>query len=413
MLTYYYWPVPAGGAENQCRKLAAALVSRGHVCTVLTSRHKVAGTRQEVEGSGVQIVRKLTLETAIQIFLKAGRNTDTQSQEKEQQHCHEGVITSVCRPTVKFRDGFARLAANGIRYGNIVVFALGVLFYLGKNRNSIDVLHVHTAEWIAGLAALAGKFFKIPVVCKGATMPVFPSLYSVPIASLFDIWRKKSYFIALTGAMQDDLVRSGVPSSRITVIPNGVTIPVQTVAVEQNEHFLYIGNLSQSVGEKGFDILIQAWAELHLLRPAAHLIFLGGGDAKPWKEYAENRGCGKSIEFAGYQQNIEPFLKSSRCLLLPSRKEGISNALLEAQSWGLPAIVSDIPGNKEVVVHDETGYIVAVGDADALSKAILIIVDSPELCSELGAEARKRIEEKFSMDMVAQQVIKLYHRLLV
>ncbi|MCI5125659.1 MAG: hypothetical protein D3925_14590 [Candidatus Electrothrix sp. AR5] len=72
MLTYYYWPVPAGGAENQCRRLSAALISRGHTCTVLTSRHNTTGSSHEVEKSGVQIVRKLTMEAIIQKI----RNSD-------------------------------------------------------------------------------------------------------------------------------------------------------------------------------------------------------------------------------------------------------------------------------------------------------------------------------------------------
>ncbi len=67
MLTYYYWPVPAGGTENQCRRLSAALVARGHTCMVLTCRHKITDAPKQTEESGALIIRKPILETLLQI----------------------------------------------------------------------------------------------------------------------------------------------------------------------------------------------------------------------------------------------------------------------------------------------------------------------------------------------------------
>ncbi|CAK8719259.1 hypothetical protein GKODMF_10825 [Candidatus Electrothrix gigas] len=65
MLAYYYWPVPAGGAENQCRRLAATLVSRSYTCRVITSRHKITDPWQQTEENGVQINRMPTFETLL------------------------------------------------------------------------------------------------------------------------------------------------------------------------------------------------------------------------------------------------------------------------------------------------------------------------------------------------------------
>ncbi len=403
MLTYYYWPAPAGGSENQCRRLAAALAARGHQCLVLTCRCRIEDASQQQEENGVKIVRIFSLELLLQLI-------QSRKNKKEQNNTH-------CNDTVTVQQGIfskKKIAKNinfCIRLCNITVFSLGVLFFLVKNKKSFDILHVHTADWIAGLAAFAGKIFKLPVLCKGADMPVFPPLYAVPLAAGCDKWRKKPHFIALTLAMKDNLMRNDVPESKITVIPNGVDIPAQTSAVEKNKLFLYIGNFSQTAAHKAFDILLEAWAEFHYQRPSSRLLLLGGGDATAWQQLARQLGCADSIEFAGYQTYLSPFFEKSCCLLLPSRKEGISNALLEAQSWGVPAIVSDIPGNRAVVEHRKNGLIVPVGDSKALAEAILHLHDSPLLRQEYGKAARKRIEAIFALDKVADQTVALYQQI--
>jgi glycosyltransferase involved in cell wall biosynthesis len=305
----------------------------------------------------------------------------------------------------------ASIAAYLVRYLNILFFSTGVFFFLCKNHKSIDILHVHTADWIAGLATFSGRIFRIPVICKGANMPVFPPLSGVPLAWFFEKWRKRPYFIALTEAMRENLIENGVNHETISVIPNGVLTVTSTVAVENNRNFLYIGNFSQTAAHKAFDILIQAWAEVNRKRPDARLIMVGGGDIAPWQEYARKCNCADSIQFAGYQNDIIPFIQTSCCLLLPSRKEGISNALLEAQSYGLPAIVSDIPGNTEIVTNRKNGIVVPVADVVALANAIVEVADDAKLRKILGAEAKQMIEERFSMKRVAQSIYTQYCKL--
>lgn len=414
MLTYYYWPVPAGGAENQCRRLAATLVSRSYTCRVITCRHKITDPQQQTEENGVQINRMPTFETLLHRLQssveKKGRMNQveiTQLDPVSIEHKKNRYNT-----VAKLKKIFARWAAYNVKYLNIIVFSLNVLFFLSRKRDTIDILHVHTAEWIAGLAAFAGKIFNIPVLCKGANMPVFTPLHAVPLSTCCDIWRRKSHFIALTQAMKDNLVRNGVSDNRITVIPNGVKLPDQTTTPSRNSHFLYIGNFSQSAAHKSFDSLIEAWAKVHRLRANTKLLMLGGGNADEWIALANSFGCDDSIEFLGYRKKLTPFFLQTCCLLLPSRKEGISNALLEAQSFGLPAIVSDIPGNREIVLHEINGLIVPVENSDALAAACINMIDNPLLREKYGYAARKRIEELYSMERIADLTVNLYKELL-
>lgn len=407
MLTYFYWPAHTGGAENQCRRLAAHLVQNGHNCRVLTGRHDITVPGFQKE-NGVTIIRRSNFETILQrlriraAYTEIGEKND-ESLASEKKHLNEP----------KKSGGFvSSTAARVIRCCNVAVFSISVLLYILKNKRSIDILHVHTAEWIAGLAALAGRQANIPVVCKGANMPVFPPMKDVPLGTLLNNWRKKPYFIALTHAMKKDLLENGVVENKVTVIPNGVQLPSETAPVEQNEIFIYIGNFSQTAAHKGFDLLIKAWSIVHRQRPGARLIMLGGGEAGPWIDFANESGCDNSIQFAGYQNDLSPYYRSACCLLLPSRKEGVSNALLEAQSWGIPAVVSDIPGNSEVVVHEQTGLVIPVDNYVALAEASIYMLDEPLIRDQYGKAARRRMAETFAMEKVAQATVDLYEKVV-
>lgn len=404
MLSYYYWPTPAGGAESQCRKLSAALVARGQECTVVNSRQCWADPARQTEKSGVRIVRLPIVETLLN-----GRRKSRQTLGHTKNVSNSFLPPQANQSAGTLKNFFEFL----LKYSNSLAFIIGTLCYLGLCRKKIDILHVHTAEWIAGLAAWAGAIFHIPVVCKGADIPVFPERKGIPFAAFFDAWRRKPHFIALTPAMRDDLLNNGVSAERISIIPNGVELPNRIVAVRENKNFLYIGNFSQSAAHKGFDVLIEAWAAFHRLRPKPRLIMLGGGNASPWQRMAEQLNCAESIEFAGYQTDLAPYFLQACCLLLPSRKEGISNALLEAQSWGIPAIVSDIPGNREIITDEENGLLVSVNNREELSFACIRLLDNPLLRKKLGANSSDKIKNIYAIENIAKKVEELYKEILV
>jgi glycosyltransferase involved in cell wall biosynthesis len=251
------------------------------------------------------------------------------------------------------------------------------------------------------------------VLCKGAFLPVFPALdTSIPMRTVCDRWRRRVDHVALTGAIRDDLVNHGVPSDRIHDIPNGVPLPVDEAEVAGATHVLCVGNLSQGSAHKAFDVLIQAWSRTIRAVPEARLTVAGRGDARPWRELAERLGCGHSVEFPGYLEDREALYRDAAVFVLPSRGEGISNALLEAQSRGIPAVVSDVPGNCAVVRHMETGLIVPVGSVEDTAEAMESLLRDEALRVRLGRAARERIRENFSMDAIAGRYAGLYAELL-
>jgi glycosyltransferase involved in cell wall biosynthesis len=190
-----------------------------------------------------------------------------------------------------------------------------------------------------------------------------------------------------------------------------VELPDLSLRREDAGLVLYVGNLSQSE-YKAFDVLFDAWARVHAARPSARLAVLGGGDASPWERYLESRGARASVSFEGFARDVNAHYQRAAVLVLPSRQEGMSNALLEAQSWGIPAVVSDIPANRAVIDDRVNGVVVPVNDAQALAAGIVHLLEDSSLRSHLGAAARRRMEGRYRVETVVAQTLAMYEKRL-
>ena len=195
------------------------------------------------------------------------------------------------------------------------------------------------------------------------------------------------------------------------MIPNAVLLPEKLAAPVQSRTILYVGNFSQGGGLKGFDVLFKAWAKVAAQVSDYRLVLAGGGNSDTWKNMVQELGCGGSVEFKGFVSDPACLYREAAMLVLPSRVEGMSNALLEAMSWGLPVVVSDIPGNRAVVCEGQNGIVVPSGDVKALATAIVHLINLPELRAQMGRLGRAMVENNLNVNIVSSQLVSLYKRL--
>jgi glycosyltransferase involved in cell wall biosynthesis len=124
-------------------------------------------------------------------------------------------------------------------------------------------------------------------------------------------------------------------------------------------------------------------------------------------------------------QDVSFYLKEADLFVLPSRTEGVSNALLEAMSQGIPCIATDVGGNPEALGKGESkevsvgqyvlaknGVLVHPGDVHGLSNAILYLVREGRVREEMGRRSRQYIRENYSIDLIADRYIELYQHML-
>ncbi|MFH0983532.1 MAG: glycosyltransferase family 4 protein [Planctomycetota bacterium] len=396
MLIRSYWPGPEGGAECQCRKLVAQLDRLGVTCTIVTYWPAWNVPRRERKGN-VLICRVGVLRPAIRRVLD-WRNRIRGPTAGIQAVAEGAGSARRFRPLGPLR-WLSRLS--------FMIEAAAVV-----RRGHFDVIHVHESHWLAGFGAWLADRLGIPVVCKESTWPALPpSEVDVPFGRIWERWRTRPWFIATGPHIRDSLAEQGVPADRICVVPTGVEIPAGTSALEGNR-VLYVGNLWQGARWKAFDVLMEAWGRVHAAEPGARLAVVGGGDPRPWQDKARELGCGESVMFAGTVDDVSVFYRQAGLFVLPSRREGLSNALLEAQSWGIPAVVSDIPGNRAVVRDGENGILVPVNDSGALAAAILRLLRDAGLQARMGRAARLRMERDFAMEEVARQIAAVYQQVI-
>lgn len=398
-------PAPCGGAEKQCGVQSRALVERGHEVTVVTEWLNRRHLRQETVG-GVKILRLgfllplFAAASKIYELLKRGRDpalTCAPASAPWSPSC-EQTMPRWLRWCQWWREGS---------------FIVEVAWAIWTRRLRADVVHVNSTEWIAGFAHWMGEKLGAPVVCKEACGMVLrrSAQRDVPGLIYWEKRRRECAFIAMTTHIRAELEKADIPRHKIFDVPNGVVLPRVEARPGQSDLAVYGGNFRQGAGFKGFDILIKAWVVAHRQEPGMKLRLYGDGDSGPWQQMARNEGVETSLEFPGSVPNLMPVFAEAGYLVLPSRVEGLSNVLLEAQSAGLPAIVSDIPGNCCVVTHGVNGLVVPTGDVPALADAMLLLYRSPELRARLGRGAREIIESRFAIARVAEQLEAVYQQL--
>jgi glycosyltransferase involved in cell wall biosynthesis len=220
--------------------------------------------------------------------------------------------------------------------------------------------------------------------------------------------RTEATYIALHAELAEELRLSGIPEAKIEVIPNGVDLPEKPSHSLDVPSVLCVGNFTQGASHKGFDVLFDAWDVVRRSIPDGVLTMVGGGNIEVWMQKVIDLGCADSVNFTGSVSDPAAYYHQATLFVLPSRHEGMSNALLEAQSHGVCSVVSNIAGNRAVVESGHNGVVVPVGDAEALALAILELLQDPDRRIEMGKAARARMASEFARPVVSERILNLY-----
>ena len=167
----------------------------------------------------------------------------------------------------------------------------------------------------------------------------------------------------------------------------------------------YVGELSY---RKHQDLIIEAVSLLKEKIPNIKLLLVGGGELlQQYKELANTLGVEKNVEFLGYRKDIHHLMTLSDIAISTSRQEGLPVNVMEAMSTGLPLIVTDCRGNRDLVCHGENGFVVGVEDITACADAIVKLYDSKELRYVFGNENRRLIQA-YSLENVIRDMNQIY-----
>ena len=215
---------------------------------------------------------------------------------------------------------------------------------------------------------------------------------------------------------RDALLSLGIAADHIALIPgSGVDVERLQPSPEPGgtPTVAFVGRLLE---DKGIRPLVAAIRLLQARGTAVNLLIAGDMDpanpssvkASELDEWIKSPG----ITWAGHVNDISAVWAKSHIAALPSRREGLPKALLEAAACGRPMVATDVPGCREVVIADKTGLLVPLDDGNALADAIGKLAASANLRARYGAAARILAVEKFSATAIGRQTVQLYDRLI-
>lgn len=195
----------------------------------------------------------------------------------------------------------------------------------------------------------------------------------------------------------------------VHVIPNPCIRWTEQTAVLENPRAIAVGRL---VPVKGFDLLIRAWEKVAAVHPDWELEIWGDG---PERENLERliraTGLEKQVFLRGATVDVQGKLLQSSMLVFSSLFEGFGMVLVEAMACGVPCVAFECPcGPRDVISPEEDGLLVPAGDTEQLARAVIRLMEQPELRRRLGAAARRKAD-RYTLESIASSWMDLFHEL--
>ncbi len=351
-----------------------------------------------------------------------------------------GLNTPACRPVV---CGWSRGGAleAGLRAAGIAVEVpsrrltgwrrLGVLRTL-IHRHCIDIIHAHMSDsafWAVLLQQLTAR----PCVVTHQNNDLIDAIERGRFYRwarhrlLFTCSRRAAANITVSATIRNRLVTSaGVAPERVLVVPNGIRPPAEAEVADACERrraraasgfaeasgpkILYAGRLIES---KGVGTLIAAAPNVIEMFPGASFIVLGdGAHTAALRAQARRLGLAERVLFAGKVEDVGRWFAEADLYASASRLEGLSVVTLEAMSWGLPVVASDIPGHRELVREGDTGRLVPAGAPEALAQACITALQDWRGTAGCAERALALVRNTYRADLVAHRHLEIYRALL-
>lgn len=283
-----------------------------------------------------------------------------------------------------------------------------------------DIVHSHMYRSNVP-ATISAKFarFKGVLLAQIHNIDTWETRRQLLMDRFLSRWRDG--IIAVSEEVRHEIIqRLRVPPEKCFVIYNGIEIEKYRDAKPEKGLRESLGILpddyvvimvARMVEQKNHKIVIASAPEIINSVPRVKFLFVGDGRLRrELQEQVREKGLDKYFIFTGTRTDIPQLLKISDVFILPSFKEGFSNAIVEAMAAGLPVIASKVGGNPEAVIDGTTGFLVSPDDSSALAKLIIRLANEPELRQKIASASIKQAE-KFSISEMVKRTEELYYRL--
>jgi glycosyltransferase involved in cell wall biosynthesis len=400
-----------GGSERRSLRHARALAAAGERVSLLTLRHRRDWkSREDVEG--IPFVR---------------------------------VSGGIYRRTGRLRVGRV----------SIIPAALAFLWKLWAMRRDFDVVHAFQMSPVAAMAAAVCRLTRTPLLISiqsaGPSHEQIERLGGRPLSLVTDrlagdtaylripigevyrgdvedlsaavaggrwivglLRRSRAWYDVQSSRSREYLTERGFDPRRIVQIPIGIDPdsfrPAPGASSRSPREVLCVARMEYA---KGIDVLLHAWAQLMRRggggRQNARLRLAGDGRCRPQLErLATDLGVADRVEFLGTRDDVEELLQRSSAFVLPSRWEGMPNALLEAMACGLPCVATRVSGSEDLIVDGANGLLVTPEEPAALAEALGRVMEDRDFADGLGRRARETALRQYRIGAIIERYRAVY-----
>ena len=364
IINYEYPPIGAGAAR-QNHYMAHELVNQGHDVMVLTAAY------QDLKG--------ISNENGVRIWRLPSRR-----KKKNQSNLLE-----------------------------MLSYVFWALIYLKKaiRENKTDKIIVFFS-FPCGPIGLWAKFrFKIPylIYLQGSDIPgndpKMNTLHKV-LSPLRRLIYKNSNSVVANSPGAAQMASKADNNFPIKYIPNGIdTHFYKPLAINKEKLFtyLFIGRLHH---EKNIFLLLNAFEKYYAENAQIQLKIIGQGyQEQEIKDFITSHQAEKRIKLLAWQekQKLPTIYNTAHCFINPSLNEGMPNAVMEAMACALPSIVSNVPGNRDLITHQQNGLLFESENEQQLMECLRTMANNSQLREQLGVNARKLMVEKYAVEAMTRQ----------
>jgi glycosyltransferase involved in cell wall biosynthesis len=289
-----------------------------------------------------------------------------------------------------------------------------------KVSHRVDLVHINIAHGGStvrkGAIAWLCYLMKIPTVLHlhsfeyGDFVRSLPPLIQRVIHKMF----QRADHVIVLGRIWENLLKEdfGVSTRSVTILYNAAPGPPELVSRPsglniENVRLLFVGQLG---ARKGVPELLQALSGIPRLPFAWSITMAGDGDIGGARQMALELGILDRVTFTGWLDSaqIRDLLESSDVLILPSHAEGFPMAIVEAFAYGVAVISSPVGAIAEVVLNNENGLLVSVGDVNALEQAIEALCLDDQFRERLGLAGRRAWENDLNIEIYANRLVEIW-----
>lgn len=392
LLSTYYAPI-IGGSETHARQLATYLPNHGFDVWVLTKRIGSLPREERIDGTLVRRVGPPGPRTAVQKWLMLPAVAWTMLRRR-----HEYDL--VCSPDYRGVGIAAIVTARLLSRPSVMATA------------AIGIISAANLDPALARVGLKGNGFP----ARALKWP------------LRRIYGAADAYSAITHAIEQEAIASGVPASRVHYLPNSVdTRRFRPPATGERERLrqtlgwpadavvcLYLARLSR---EKGLMDLLEAWK---VTRPSGSLLCVAGPDMEGHtfnvgpaaRQFVESHGLTASVRFLGPTDRPEELLRAADVMIQPSHWEAAPFAVLEAMASALPVVATRVGGMAEYIIDDVNGLVTPPQNPPALADSVRRVLADADLRARLGRAARELAEREFDEDIVCGRYAALFTALI-